>query len=144
MSKPSSGKSVVIPGLRYRDSAKAVEWLCQAFGFEKKLVVPGPNGSVVHAELTHESGMVMLGSGEAHGNVNYGKYVRTPSDLGGKVSGGMYVIVDDPDAHYARAKQAGAEIVLDIKTEEYGGRGYTCRDFEGHVWTFGSYDPWAG
>jgi uncharacterized glyoxalase superfamily protein PhnB len=143
MPNQSNGKSVVIPGLRYRDSAKAVDWLCDAFGFEKKLVVPGPNGSIVHAELTYKNGMVMLGSGEAHSNDNYGKHVRTPADLGGKVSGGIYVIVDDPDAHYARAKQAGAEIVLDIKSEEYGGRGYTCRDFEGHIWTFGSYDPWT-
>jgi uncharacterized glyoxalase superfamily protein PhnB len=54
------------------------------------------------------------------------------------------MIVPDPDAHYARAKAEGAEIVIDIKDEDYGGRGYTCRDLEGHVWTFGSYDPWQG
>jgi uncharacterized glyoxalase superfamily protein PhnB len=143
MSKPSSAKSVVIPGLRYGDSAKAVEWLCRAFGFEEKLVVLGPNGSVVHAELTFGTGMVMLGSGEAHGNDNYGKHVGAPSDLGGKVSGETYVIVDDIDAHYTRAKEAGVEIVVDIKAEDYGGRGYSCRDFEGHIWSFGSYDPWA-
>ena len=54
-----------------------------------------------------------------------------------------YVIVADADAHYARAKAAGAEIVMDIKDEDYGGRGYSCRDPEGHVWNFGTYDPWA-
>ena len=51
------------------------------------------------------------------------------------------MVVDDVDAHYARAKAAGAEIVIDIKTQDYGGRDYTARDLEGHVWTFGSYDP---
>jgi uncharacterized glyoxalase superfamily protein PhnB len=51
--------------------------------------------------------------------------------------------VDDADAHYARAAAAGAEIVLDIVDEDYGGRGYSCRDPEGHLWNFGTYDPWA-
>lgn len=47
------------------------------------------------------------------------------------------------DAHYAVAKAAGAEMVLDIQDQDYGGRGYTCRDLEGYVWSFGDYDPWA-
>jgi len=51
-------------------------------------------------------------------------------------------MVADVDVHYARAKAAGAEIVFDIKTQDYGGRDYTVLDLEGHVWTFGSYDPW--
>jgi uncharacterized glyoxalase superfamily protein PhnB len=59
------------------------------------------------------------------------------------VTQGIYVVVDDDDAHYARAKDAGAEIVIDIKTQDYGGRDYTARDLEGHVWTFGTYDPWV-
>jgi uncharacterized glyoxalase superfamily protein PhnB len=62
---------------------------------------------------------------------------------GRPVTQGIYVVVDDVDAHYARAKAAGAEIVIDIKTQGYGGRDYTARDLEGHVWTFGTYDPWA-
>jgi uncharacterized glyoxalase superfamily protein PhnB len=53
------------------------------------------------------------------------------------------VVVGEVDAHYAHAKAAGAEIVIDIKTQDYGGCDYTCRDPEGHVWTFGTYDPWA-
>jgi uncharacterized glyoxalase superfamily protein PhnB len=52
------------------------------------------------------------------------------------------VIVADPDAHYAHARAAGAEIVQDIADQDYGGRGYLCRDPEGHLWWFGSYDPW--
>ena len=53
------------------------------------------------------------------------------------------IVVDDADKHYARAVAAGAEIVMEIRDEDYGGRGYSCRDPEGHLWNFGSYDPWA-
>ena len=53
------------------------------------------------------------------------------------------MIVSDADAIYDRAKAAGAEMVVDIKTEEYGGRGFACRDLEGHIWYFGTYDPWS-
>ena len=52
------------------------------------------------------------------------------------------MVVEEIDNHYQRAKKEGAEIVLDIKDEEYGGRGYTCKDIEGHLWSFGSYNPW--
>ena len=68
---------------------------------------------------------------------------KPPSALGGAVSQSPYIIVDDADRHYARAVEAGAEIVIEIKDEDYGGRGYSCRDPEGHVWNFGSYDPWV-
>jgi uncharacterized glyoxalase superfamily protein PhnB len=66
-----------------------------------------------------------------------------PDEIGARETQCAYVIVPDADAHYARAKAAGAVILRDIKTEDYGGRGYTCRDPEGHIWNFGSYDPWA-
>ena len=68
---------------------------------------------------------------------------KPPSALGEAVSQSSYIIVVDADKHYARAVAAGAEIVMEIKDEDYGGRGYSCRDLEGHVWSFGSYDPWA-
>jgi uncharacterized glyoxalase superfamily protein PhnB len=55
----------------------------------------------------------------------------------------VYCIVTDADAHFARAKAAGAEITSEPVTQSYGGRDYTCKDPEGHVWTFGTYDPWA-
>ena len=128
----------IIPALRYRNGAAAIDWLCAAFGFERKMVVPADGGRVAHAELTHGNGMVMLGDAE----IEYGRLVAVPS-YGEPVTQGIYVVVEDADAHYARAKAAGAEIVLDIKTQDYGGRDYTARDLEGHVWTFGTYDPWA-
>ncbi len=130
----------VIPTLRYHDAAAAIAWLCEAFGFEKHLVVPGEDGTIAHAQLVFGNGMVMLGSARA-GELDH--LQKPPSALGGAVSQSPYIIVDDADEHYTRAVAAGAEIVIEIKDEDYGGRGYTCRDPEGHVWNFGSYDPWA-
>lgn len=131
--------TTIIPALRYGDAAAAIEWLCKAFGFEKHLVVPGENGTIVHAQLVLGDAMVMLGSAR---NNDYGWLSALPKEIGGKVTQSAYMIVPDADAHYRRAKAAGAEIVLDIKDEDYGGRGYSCRDPEGHLWNFGTYDPW--
>lgn len=112
----------------------------RAFGFTKLLVVPGEGGTVTHAQLSFGNGMIMLGSVRDDA---FGRLLKTPGDLGGAGTQSAYLIVDDADAHYAGAVAAGAEIVLDIKDEDYGGRGYSCRDPEGHLWNFGTYNPWA-
>jgi uncharacterized glyoxalase superfamily protein PhnB len=130
----------IIPTFRYRDATAAIDFLCRAFGFERHLVVPGPGNTVKHAQLRFGRGMVMLGSAA---DDEYGSLVKTPAELGGSAGQAPYVVVADTDAHYARAKVEGAEILLDIEDKGYGGRGYTCRDPEGYVWSFGSYDPWA-
>src|SRR5574341_2669581 len=131
----------VIPAMRYHDAPAAIEWLCKAFGFEKQLVVPGENGTIAHAQLAFGNGMIMLGTAS---DDEFGKLVKPPSDLHGVTTQSPYVIVKDVDLHYRRAVAAGAKIVLDIEDKGYGGRGYTCQDPEGHVWSFGSYDPWVG
>jgi uncharacterized glyoxalase superfamily protein PhnB len=128
--------STIIPGMRYHDAPAAIEWLCRAFGFQKHLVVPGENNTIAHAQLSFGNGMIMLGS--VDNNSEYGKLVKTPRDLGGIGTQSPYVIVEDCDKHYARAVAAGAAIVIDIKDEDYGGRGYSCRDPEGHLWNFGT------
>jgi uncharacterized glyoxalase superfamily protein PhnB len=130
----------VIPTMRYHDAPAAIEWLCKAFGFEKHLVVPGENGTITHAQLTFGNGMIMLGSAIDN---EFGKFLKPPRDLGRIGSQSPYIIVQDADTHYAGAIAAGAEIVLEIKDEDYGGRGYSCRDLEGHIWNFGTYDPWV-
>jgi uncharacterized glyoxalase superfamily protein PhnB len=134
--KESGGR--IVPALRYRNAKAAIDWLCKAFGFAKKMVVPGEGDSIAHAELVLGNGMIMLGDVETE----YGHLVAAPLK-GQSVTQGLYVIVADVDGHYARAKAEGAEIVLELKTQNYGGRDYTCRDLEGHVWTFGTYDPWV-
>jgi uncharacterized glyoxalase superfamily protein PhnB len=131
--------STIIPTMTYYDAPAAIEWLCRAFGFEKVLVVPGEKNTIAHAQLRFGNGMVMLASVN---NNEHGQLVRPPRDLGGVGSQSPYVIVEDTDAHYARAIAHGAEIVIEIKDEDYGGRGYSCRDPEGHLWNFGNYDPW--
>lgn len=137
---PRNTTSTVIAVLRYHDAPRAIEWLCRAFGFEESLVVPGDDGRIVHAQLRFGNGMIMLASAD---DSLFGKLVKPPRDLGGVGSQSLYLIVDDADAHRARAVGAGAEIVREIQDEDYGGRGYSCRDPEGHVWSFGTYDPWV-
>jgi uncharacterized glyoxalase superfamily protein PhnB len=130
----------IIPGMRYRNAPAAIEWLCKAFGFEKNLVVPDQNGGIAHAQLTFGDGMIMLGS---VGGGMFGRLMKHPDEIGGCETQSAYVIVADCDAQYSRAKAAGAVMLRDVQDEDYGGRGYTCRDLEGHIWSFGSYDPWV-
>ena len=130
----------IIPTLRYSDATAAIEWLCRAFGFTKHLVVPGDAGTIAHAQLTYGNGMIMLGSAR---DDEFGKLQRTPAQAGGTGTQSPYVIVPDADAHLARAVAAGAKVVIPIRDESYGGRGYSCLDPEGHLWNFGTFDPWV-
>lgn len=130
----------VIPCLRYRNAPAAIEWLCATFGFEKHLVVPGDKGTIAHAQLRLGNGMIMLGS--IFDN-EFGRLMKQPDEIGGAVTQSAYLVVADADAVYAGAKKAGAKIVMEIKAEDYGGRGFSCRDLEGHLWSFGTYDPWV-
>ncbi|MBC7778590.1 MAG: VOC family protein [Proteobacteria bacterium] len=140
-----STRATIIPCLRYRDAPAAIDWLCASFGFEKQAVHANPDGTIAHAQLTFGNGMIMLGSvaaNDAAGEAAWGNLIRQPDEIGGAETQSAYLIVTDADAIYARAKAAGAAIVLDIRDEDYGGRGFSCRDIEGHLWNFGTYDPW--
>jgi uncharacterized glyoxalase superfamily protein PhnB len=137
---PDHPHAPIIPSLRYDDAPAAIDWLCDAFGFERHLVVPGDEGRIAHAQLTFGGGMIMLGSAQ---DDEFGKLQKTPLAVGGVETQSPYVIVPDADAHYERARSKGAEIVYEIADQDYGGRGYSCRDPEGHLWHFGTYDPWA-
>jgi uncharacterized glyoxalase superfamily protein PhnB len=132
--------STVIPSLRYRDALAAIDWLIRAFGFRKNAVYLGDKNTVMHAQLTFGNGMIMLGSVDNGGEA--GRFMVQPDEVGMRETKGIYLVVSDADAVYATAKAAGAEMVLDIRDMDYGGRAFTCRDLEGHMWSFGSYDPW--
>ena len=132
--------STVIPCLRYRNAAAAIEWLCETFGFEKNLVVPGDGDEIVHAQLKHGEGMVMLGSAT---DTEFGRLMKQPDEIGGAETQTAYVVVSDADSIYERAKAAGARIAIEVRDEDYGGRGFSCYDLEGHLWNFGTYNPWA-
>jgi uncharacterized glyoxalase superfamily protein PhnB len=136
-----SGRSAIIPAIRYRNAKAAIEWLCRVFGFEQQLVVPGAGDTIAHAQLTLGGGMIMLGSAESASA--WGQLIKQPDEIGGYETQGPYVVVEDADAVYARAKAAGATIVIDIQDQPQGGRAFTCRDLEGRLWSVGTYDPWG-
>jgi len=115
----------IFPFMRFTDGDAALDWLARVFGFEQHAVYRDDDGTVHHAEVSIGPGMVLFGQGD-------------PS------SHGVYVAVDDADAHYERAKAAGAEIMREIEDTDYGSREYTARDLDGHVWSFGTYKPKAG
>ena len=129
----------LIPTPAYRDVRRAVDFLVEAFAFTVHALHEAEDGSVAHVELVLGDSMVMPATPD---DGEYGRLLAGV-DAVGRPTGGLYVIVDDVDAHAARARAAGAEILVEPRDEDYGGRDYVCRDHEGHVWTFGSYDPWS-
>jgi uncharacterized glyoxalase superfamily protein PhnB len=121
----------IFPVLKYDDASAAIDFLERAFGFERHAVYDGENGGVAHAELRLGDEYVMLGStGEGDDRFNQGA---------GRSS--LYVVVDDPDAHHARASEAGAAVERELNDTDYGSREYTARDPEGNLWSFGTYAP---
>ncbi len=130
----------IIPTLRYEDAPAAIAWLCHAFGFREHLVVPGENGGIAHAQLLFGNGMIMLGSARDDA---FGAIQKAMSDKNGPVTQSAYIVVDDVDAHSRQALAAGATVVMQPEDQAYGGRLYACRDLEGHLWSFGSYNPWS-
>jgi len=83
--------------------------------------------------------MIMLGSVQDN---EHGRLMNPPDEIGGTETRSVYLSVNDTDALHARAKAAGAEVVLDIEDKPYAGLGFTCRDLEGRIWDVGTYDPW--
>ena len=119
----------VFPGLNYDDARAAIDFLVKAFGAERHAVHADDDGSIQHAELRFRNGIVMLGPAS-------GKFPATR----GK-GGSIYVVVDDPDSHHARARDAGAEIIRELGNTDYGSREYGAKDPEGNSWYFGTYQP---
>jgi uncharacterized glyoxalase superfamily protein PhnB len=126
--------------LGYRDVAAASDWLCTAFGFQRHFVATSETGVVHFAQLTFGSAMLMLVSADTALN----RYMKLPDEIGGAETRSCYLLVSDADAHCARARSSGAEIIFDVQNDDFGGRSYACRDPEGHIWNFGTYDPWQG
>lgn len=119
----------ICPVLRSPDPAAAIDFLRRAFGFEEHAVHKGPDGGIVHAELRHGNGMVMLGpSGGTEAMFDTGRQ-------------SVYVTVDDVDALHDRAVGAGAEIVYPLTDQDYGSRDFSAADPDGNVWSFGTYRP---
>jgi uncharacterized glyoxalase superfamily protein PhnB len=127
----------MFPCLAYKDAPAAIAWLGKAFGFEEIVAYKGPDGNIVHAELRLEGNLIMMG-GERPDHYP----VRSPSSVGTPTQG-TYVFVQNVDALWERAVAAGAEVVRPLADTDYGAREFGVRDPEGHLWDFGTYDPFA-
>jgi len=112
----------IFPFMRFADADAALEWLTQAFGFQQRAVHRDDQGAIRHAEMSLGAGTIMFGQGNPHDQ-------------------GVYVAVEDADAHYEQAKAAGTEITREIEDTPYGAREYSARDLAGHTWSFGTYRP---
>jgi uncharacterized glyoxalase superfamily protein PhnB len=126
----------IIPYMRYEDAPAMLTWLEDAFGFRRRAVYE-EGDAIVHAEVTYGNGMFMTGSTREGMPTS----TTTPGRLGGESTGGIYVVVDDADAHCAQARAAGAEILMEPTDSDHGSRDYVARDPEGYVWSFGTYRP---
>ncbi len=127
----------IFPALRYADASAALDFLQRAFGAEEKEVHRSEDGSIAHAELRLGAGIVMLGQYSQEGWMGG----EPPRPLASTVS--LYVVIPDPDEHFARTRDAGANIVRELAEQPYGSREYSARDLEGNLWSFGTYDPYA-
>jgi uncharacterized glyoxalase superfamily protein PhnB len=117
--------------LVYQDPRAALAWLERAFGFEVAMLIEDADGVLGHSEMRHGESLIMIGNEwtDAH---------RSPQSLGGKTTQTVHIeITEDVDAHCARARAAGAEILMEPADQFYGARTYRCRDPEGHIWTIG-------
>ena len=131
--------STTIPGLRYQNAKKAIEWLREAFGFEVFLQVPGEGEKIEHARLTLGANMIMLASLGRDGE--FDQKFASPATINA-VTQSILIVVDDPDAIYERSRAARANIIDEIADFEFCGRTFSCEDNERHLWVFTSHDPW--
>jgi uncharacterized glyoxalase superfamily protein PhnB len=124
--------------LAYQDAQKAIDWLCNAFGFEVRLKVEGDGGIVQHSELTFGEGLLMV-SDERAGKP--GHRMKSPRSVGGANTQSIMIYVDDVVAHSERAKAAGGKITYEPAVSDYGedywsDKSYECEDPEGHRFWF--------
>jgi uncharacterized glyoxalase superfamily protein PhnB len=124
--------------LTYRDAARMIDWLCEAFGFELRLKVESEGGGIKHSELTYGEGLIMVGQEEAGPNPRFGTKFLSPLSAGG-ITQSLMIYVDDVDAHCERARAAGARIIAEPEVHDYGDdywadRSYGALDPEGHMW----------
>jgi uncharacterized glyoxalase superfamily protein PhnB len=129
----NNNQTSVWPILTYRDGRAAIAFLTKAFGFEERAVYAREDDPFVieHAELRWPLG----------GGIMLGTAGKDDSPFGRREPGNdsVYVVCDDPDALFERATEAAAEVVRGLRDEDYGSRGFTVRDPEGNLWSFGTY-----
>lgn len=140
MKSTPAGWPRISTSIFYDDAATAIDWLCRAFGFEVRLKVEGEGGSIEHSELVFGEGLIMVGQA-GHATRPEHRHMVSPRSTGGGNTQVLCVVVDDADAHCARARAAGAEIFREPETTDYGAeyatdRSYGAKDPDGHLWFF--------
>ncbi|MHA5053098.1 VOC family protein [Streptomyces sp. SD15] len=133
MAGMDGGRPSIYPTLLYADAKAAIRQLTEAFGFSEQSVYEGEDGSVLHAELVQGNGAIMLGSKGRGGRFDEAMKSAGPC--------GVYIVVDDVDAHHQHAVDHGVEILMPPTDQDYGSRDYMARDAEGNIWSFGTYAP---
>jgi uncharacterized glyoxalase superfamily protein PhnB len=139
--QPPAGWPRISAAVFYDDAAAAIDWLCRVFGFEARLVVEGEGGRIEHSELVFGGGLIMVGSAGGKSERPVPLPCKSPRSVGGANTQSLCVCVDDADAHCAHARAAGAEILEEPTTHDYGeeywaDRSYRAKDLEGHHWWF--------
>jgi uncharacterized glyoxalase superfamily protein PhnB len=128
----------IAPCVVYREAARMIDWLCEAYGFEIRLKVEGEDGRIEHSELAYGDGLIMISQERAGDTKRFGTAMLSPLSAGGNTQN-LMIYVDGLDAHCARARAAGARIVEEPALHDYGDdywadRSYGAIDPEGHLW----------
>ncbi|QDY68712.1 VOC family protein [Qingshengfaniella alkalisoli] len=129
---------MLIPATRYKDCDAALSYLTGVLGFKEHAVHRDADGKIVHAQLTEGGDIFMFGP---PGGGAFDPLMIAPKEAGGRCTTSVYVVVTDIENRYKAVTEAGAEIVIPLEAQDYGGQSFTLRDPEGHIWTFGDYDP---
>jgi uncharacterized glyoxalase superfamily protein PhnB len=140
MKSPPPGWPRISSALFYDEPAKAIDWLCAAFGFEVRLKVVSADGGIAHSELVFGEGVIMVAGTRAPSQHGTG-HRRSPRSMAGGNTQSLMLYVDDVEAHAERARRAGARIVSELETVDHGDaywkdRGYEAEDPERHRWWF--------
>lgn len=123
----------------YQDAAKAIDWLCAAFGFEIRIKVEGEQGRIEHCELEYGDGLIMVAQQAPDSATGWRRSLRSPRAVGGANTQTLMIYVDDAQAHCERARANGARIEEEPALHDYGDdhwadRSYGAFDPEGHFW----------
>jgi uncharacterized glyoxalase superfamily protein PhnB len=136
----------LVPFLGYEDAAAAIDWLCAAFGAAENADArhTGSDGTIGHAELDLEGSTIFLSTPAGYvGSRTHRESCELEYRMHDNpwVIDGLFVEVEDVDAHHARAVAAGASVVRELDEPGIGYRIYTVEDLEGHRWMFGQRLP---
>jgi uncharacterized glyoxalase superfamily protein PhnB len=141
MKSPPKGWPRISSAIFYDDAAKAIDWLCRAFGFEVRLKCEGEDGRIVHSELVYGEGLIMVANAGCKPDRPESRCYKSPRSLDGAITQALCVFVDDAEEHCRTARAAGAKILMEPATQDYGeeywaDHTYQAEDLEGHRWWF--------